>query len=106
MTRDQVQFAIIAIAREVKSADGNIMARDGERFWLENEQWIDATGARFDRYPDGRGSASLKTFTSRDDAEAFAKKWKGHPWWVKPKSFEVVEVEPLFEVVTGYRRVC
>lgn len=45
-----------------------------------------------------------KLFDSVEDAQRFAESWPGHPWWVKPSGrYDVIEVEPVYERVTGYR---
>ncbi len=70
----------------------------------EPDGWVEATSRAYrrgDEFPRG-----LKLFDSTDDAEAFARRWKGHPWWCVPNGkFEIVPVEPITEVVvTGWRR--
>lgn len=105
------KFALIAIGKEARSspATGNsIMSKEGERFWIETdpEGWVSASGSRLSwRGPDGNASSRLKTFGSIEEAQEFAKQWKPHPWWVIPKAFEVVVVEPLYERLTGYKMI-
>jgi hypothetical protein len=42
-------------------------------------------------------------FAARAEAAAFAKTWKGHPWWCVPKSYEIVELLPKTRTVPdGY----
>lgn len=57
----------------------------GTKYWVcENDSW-----------PSGSEMlAGVKVWETRDEAEKFAKSWKGHPWWVVPVSFEIVPMKP------------
>jgi hypothetical protein len=91
------RFGIIVTSREMKSGGTGepVMTRDGDQFWattMEPEGWVEATSVRVtDRV---RAPADLLTFKTEGAARAFGKRWKGHPWWCSPKSFEVVSVTP------------
>lgn len=101
-------FALIVTSRERRSgAPGNpIMTAEGERFWVEIEEegWVEATSSRCvdpEKVP-----ARAKIFKTAEAAEAFAKRWTGHPWWCSPRGeFEVVPVRPKYrQVLDGYER--
>ena len=98
-------FAIIVTGKEARAFDDTVMSPEGERYWVEMEEsgWVVATSSRVRQYP--KASAKLKTFDTREKAEEFAKSWTGHPWWCIPKSYEIVEVEPLYEWITGFKVV-
>ena len=75
---------------------------------IEPEGWVEASSSRVS-YNEGAVPVDLKTFETRDKAETFARRWKGHPWWCSPNgTFEVVEVVPRQVVeakIVGYEVV-
>jgi hypothetical protein len=94
-------FAIIVTGKEVPcdATPDRPMTKESERFWVCNIEpagWVPATGTSLSFSKDP--PRDIKTFKTRDAADKFAKKWKGHPWWVVPKSHEVVELEPVYKV--------
>jgi uncharacterized membrane protein len=101
-------FALIVTSRERRSGvQGNpIMTAEGERFWVERdaEGWVEATSSRC-KDPE-QAPAQAKVFKTVEAAEAFAKRWTGHPWWCSPRGeFEVVPVRPKYrQVLAGYER--
>ncbi len=98
-------FAIkVKSVEVVGGTECGVITKDDEEFWVTNERegWVEATSSRTSLYP-GKVPADLKVFKTKAIAEAFGLRWEGHPWWCKPKSFEVVEVEPLYEKITGYK---
>lgn len=54
---------------------------------------------------------NLLRFESKETAKKFIEAWEGHPYYYKPNKlkkrqwYEIFEVEPVFELVTGYRKV-
>jgi hypothetical protein len=90
------RFGIVVTSREMKSdATGHpVVTRDGDRFWATamEEGWVEATSARVT--DQAEAPADLLTFETEAKARAFGKRWKGHPWWCSPQSFEVVGVTP------------
>ena len=101
------QFAILIESHEARSgvAGNPIVTEAGTKFWVtkDHEGWVEATSTRVtDEWP----PFDIKIFPSQEKAEEFAKKWSGHPWWVKPRAYEIVEVRPrLKQIVCGYERV-
>lgn len=92
-------YALIVVSKEMRSgAKGNpIVTSEGEKFVVcdESDGWVEATSSSY------RGSIppDVKAFRSPAEAEAFAKKWKGHPWWCSPNGeYEIVELRPVFEL--------
>lgn len=99
-------YALIVTGDVVYTRDGHAMTAKGTEYWVcrEREGWVEATAFPY------RSSCgiphSLLTFDTREAASAFGERWTGHPWWVKPVGFRVVEVSALFKLVPdGYRVV-
>ena len=98
-------YALIVEGKEARSANGTVMAEEGEKFLVvkEPEGWVEADSCRWD----GSVGADVKKFSSREAAEKFARKWDGFPWWCVPNgNFEVVEIRPKYvKVLDGYEVV-
>lgn len=81
--------------------------REDEWFLVikEPDGWVSATSTRWNG-DNKHITESVKTFSSREAAERFAKKWKGHPSWCNPTGkYEIVAVEPVYvEVLDHYRK--
>lgn len=91
------EYALIVQGREMKGDSGHIMTRNNEWFLVldEPEGWVPATSIHYSEGNSIRKDAKL--FKTPEEAEAFAKTWKGHPWWCSPNGkFRVVEVEPVY----------
>lgn len=79
---------------------GPPITNEGDWFWVidEPEGWVPASSVRSqdaERIP-----AGAKAFDSKEQAEAFAKKWKGHPWWCRPnRNYQVFKVMPVFKQI-------
>lgn len=103
-----MKYAVIVRSKEARSEIiGNpIVTRAGERFWVvkDSDGWV-ATSTSVGGYPDHVPDNAL-LFETASDASAFARLWKGHPWWVVPDgTFEIVEVEPVYrKVLAGFKR--
>ena len=91
-------FVVIVSSKEAKSGvEGNpVITRDGERFvvLVEPGGWVEATSCRYNQGdvlpPDA------KTFKTLASAKQFARRWKGHPWWVVPDgNFEIIQVKRI-----------
>lgn len=99
-------FAVIFKAKETRSGlPGNpVVTRAGSEFIvaIEPDGWVEATSLHVPlskELPE-----DLKTWKTADEAERFMKRWKGHPWYARPESWRVIEVEEITKtVVTGYR---
>lgn len=68
---------------------------------VKNNQvfWITKT-----EYGSFRIGKNLLIFKTEEEADNFGSTWEGHPHWVRPKRYEVVEVEPITEtIITGYK---
>lgn len=62
----------------------------GTKYWVcEHDSWF--TGSEM--------LAGVYVWDSAIEATAFAEKWKGHPWWVIPVSFEIVPMQPHMQQV-------
>lgn len=91
-------YILIVEGKEVISSYGNPLSREGEEYYVckELEGWVEATGKALTFYTEGV-PREIKTFRTQEEAITFAKKWKGHPWWVKPNgSFRVLKVTPRY----------
>jgi len=106
-------FALIVQSKEVRANSGDIMTASGEEFLVKRDVdgWVSATGVNLKgslAQENGKFSIDTKIFASFDEAQKFAAKWKGQPWWVKPNGFfRVVPVKELTEqIVIGYAPDC
>lgn len=65
---------------------------------IEEGGWVEATGMSCDFE---RGiPKDIKTFDTKEDADRFIKRWKGHPWYYKPnEEYEIIEVIPKYKQV-------
>ena len=90
-------FAVIVTSKEVGVSLGPPVTKAGQQFWVCNEEWVEATGFRF--LDKKLVPTDVKTWRTADMAEGFAKGRTGHPWWVKPDTFEVVELKPQYKMV-------
>ena len=46
-------------------------------------------------------------FNTEEDAHAAMRKWTGHPWYHARSldgAYEIIEVAPVYDYITGYRR--
>lgn len=99
-------FILIVESNEARSGvKGNpVLTKKGDRFLVENENegWVEATSSRW-REKINKGA---KLFETAAEAESFAHRWQGHPWWCRPNgNYEVINVKPVFEKITvGYER--
>lgn len=102
-------FAVIVESCEARSGyNDSIMTKAGDKFLVtvEPEGWVEATSSQWNgslRNSNGFPHKP-KMFDSREAAEKFAKRWKGHPWWCRPNgNFDIIEIEPVFkQVPDGY----
>lgn len=101
------KYAIVVTCAEVRGESGAVIVSEGTKRVLVNGEWV-----RGEVRPifDGRLPSDARTFDSREEAEAFARdldspeskantRWwmTWHPWYVQPKSWEVVELKPIME---------
>lgn len=96
-------FTVIFIGKEARSQNGSIISPENAEYLANSgplhEGWV--SGDRFDGSKIPEHTLVWKT---AKEAQEFAETWKGHPWWVQPKSWRVVEVEPnMVQVRQGYR---
>lgn len=85
------------------STDGMVMGAKDAEFWVVDERdgWVEATSTHFEAHR--KAPRDLKTFATKEEADAFGQRWKGHPWWCVPASYRVVEVhERHREVFDGW----
>jgi hypothetical protein len=98
------KFAIIVTGSEAKSSYDSVVGKENQLYWviMEREGWVEATSRDYQPAV----PKDIKLFDSETSAIAFAKRWSGHPWWCKPKSYEIVELQERYErVMTGYEVV-
>lgn len=95
------QYALIAVCKQFLDAD------DYELQMEDSEEWIvyymygyTTTHSVLHSVPEG-----VATFSSLEEIEEFKKKWVPHPWWIVPKEWKVVEVEPVYETkIVGWKK--
>ena len=99
------KVAIKTKCKSVHSSSGGLITQEGYEIWVCKEQdaWVEATGSGVGFH--NGVPVDVKVFNSKDDAEAFIKTWKGHPWYYVPNGeYELVEVEPQYKQTTvGYK---
>lgn len=89
------------------STNGVLISRNGEWHWItrEPEGWVWATSCSAST---DRVAGDVKTFKTREAAEAATRRWEKeyHPWHGKPNGiYEIVELEPIHMTVhTGWKR--
>lgn len=96
-------FAIIVVGSEQKNSMGTVVGDENERYWVieDTEGWVAATSVPLRYWKEVPNL--IKQFDSKEEARMFAQSWEGHPWWCKPKSFEIVEIRERYELVpVGY----
>lgn len=91
-------YAIKIVCKEVKSSDGYLLTREGSTVYLVEDEWgITTRSVIF-----GAG-ANLLIWDTAEEADKAAKKLtkKLNPWYIKAKSYEIMEVNPVYNVI-GY----
>lgn len=95
----EVLFALLITGKEARSGvPGNpVVGAAGEKYWvtIEPDGWVEATSRRARTAADV--PEDIKPFATVTDAENFANRWKGHPWWCIPCGYEVIPVIPVYE---------
>lgn len=92
---DEHVFAVVVHSKQMLAYDKSIMTKKDERFWatIEREGWVEASSSRM--LSDDGVPGDVKTFTTQEEAEKFARRWRGHPWWCSPNgTFEIVKLIP------------
>jgi hypothetical protein len=98
------KFAVCFKAQEAYSSNGDVLTREDEEYWVvrEREGWVEATSCPVSLYPNP--PKDIKLFSSEELAHSFMARWKGHPWYCVSQSYEVLEVEPVYEQrLKGYK---
>lgn len=92
-------YAIKVICKEMRSKDGGIITREGDVVYLLDSEWGTTTYSSF-----VVSGTDLFVWDTFEEADKAAKKLTKnlHPWYIKAKSYEIVEVEPVYKVV-GYK---
>lgn len=90
-----MSYGIIVTSREMRcnTPERTIMTEHGTKLWIILEPQYDWISSEIVSDPE-KPSLLLKTWDTMLEAESFAKKWKGHPWWCSPIAYDVIEVEP------------
>lgn len=91
-----VHYTIIVTSKEARSGTIGkpIMTHAGDKFFpiIDNDGWVEASSIRITDYFKDRLPPYLKTFPTFEAADAFGKRWKGHPWWCIPDGYEVIKI--------------
>jgi len=99
-------FVVVVTSREVRTGyGGSVMTPKGAKFIAteDSEGWVEATSS----HSHGEVPNDAKTFTTLVDAEEFAERWEGHPWWCRPSGkYEILEVTPRYKQVREGYEVC
>lgn len=84
-------FALRIVCEEVRGKDNRVITCDGDVVFLVDSEWGHTTS-----HEEWVGDR-LITFDTAEAAHKCANKLKPHPWYIRPKSYEVVCVEPVYE---------
>lgn len=103
---ETTRYAVAVRLKEVRYESGDLAVKSGEYgiASIEPEGWVEATCSKHaDGVPDATPK-DAKLFDSAESAEAFGKRWKGHPWWIQPDGHcVVIPVKPKYvRVLAGY----
>lgn len=99
---EDYSYVVIVEAKESKNDLDFIVTKHGERFIVAKDTY-GITGYVYE----GKIPTDAQTFNSYQEAEKFASKWKGHPWYCEPNgNFEILEVAKEYKkVFNGYKPV-
>ena len=93
-------FAVIVYSKKVLAYDHSVMTRENEAFWVTVSDSYNSTSRCHD---ESKVAGDVKKFSTVEEAVKFAKKWRGHPWWVDSQAYKIVEIKPVYkQVVCGY----
>ena len=92
------QYALIVVCKQsLDINDYELQMEDSEEWIVGDTYGHDTTHSVLHSVPDNL------TILSLEEIEEFKKEWVPHPWWIVPKEWKVVEVEPIYEkVLAGY----
>ena len=95
-------FVVVVTSGQVKDRLGQVATCEGAKFIVtipDAGHFVEASSVLFA----GEPVAHAKGFETREEAAEFGKRWRGHPWWCKPKGFQILEVNPRYrQVFDGY----
>lgn len=90
-------YGLILLMNKYVAEDGRVWVDDGSRqVVIISEDWD--TACSVDRLE----FSTPRVFRSVEAAENYARKWKGHPWWIKEagwSGYEVVKLKPVMKQV-------
>ena len=87
------QYALIVVCKQfLDSDDYELQMEDSEEWIVDDMYGCATTHSVLHSIP-----TDLTTFSSLEEIEEFKKEWVPHPWWIVPKEWKVVEVEPVYE---------
>ena len=95
------KYAVVIYCKEHYHGNDLVTKKD-ERVIVTNGEWGD-TSSDFDPNDIDK---DVKIFATKESAEKFAKKWKGHPSYYNPSGqFEIIELEPVtVQKIIGYKK--
>jgi len=77
----------------------SVVTPEGKQFWVveEPEGWVQATSSPTDvlRW-NGEVPLDVKLWRSFKEADEFMRNWRGHPWYARPKTYEIVKIVLVF----------
>jgi len=104
VSSETLKYAVVVTGKPVMGRLGGYMSHKGDKFIICNGEW----GVTSSRYPALLSEVpdDVKTFESEASATEYGLRWKGHPWWVDPLEFEVIEIKPAYKNKhCGWRKV-
>lgn len=93
------QYALIVVCKQFLDTDDYELQMEDSEEWIVYHMYGDATThSVLHSVPE-----CVATFSSLEEIEEFKKEWVPHPWWIAPKEWKVVEVEPVYTtMVVGW----
>lgn len=99
MKKNEIQFGIVYECKEAINASGKVTTEEGYRCVIS----YDPGGYGPTGSPLSSGFKYAALWNTFEEAEEFAKKWWGNPWYHIPNgNYEIVELEPLY-VQSGWK---
>ena len=103
----QVVYVVRFRAQRALSSDGSLITAEGARCWVVKEPsgWVQATSRGIHIFGDDKPFDDVKTWDTAEEAQKFMEKWEGHPWYARPRSWEVVPVRAVPKEVFSHYEV-
>jgi len=93
-SEEESMFVIKYKAREAVSNDGQLLTPEGKEYWVVGDDWGPTSSSVM--FHQGEVPDDVIKFKTKERAERFMTTWDGHPWYHKVRSYEILEIEPVY----------